>query len=240
MRLDKLLSHCGYGSRKDVKKLIKSGAVRIDDETVKNADVKVDIDDASVTVHGEQVVYQEFVYLMMNKPPGILSATEDANQPTVIDLLDGRYGHFDLFPAGRLDKDTEGLLLLTNDGVLAHQLLSPKKHVAKTYLVRLKKPLDARDVDQLEKGVWIDEQYKTKPAAVEIISSEDSHMEILLTITEGKFHQIKRMAKAVQNEVIFLKRLSMGKLRLDPSLGKGEYRELTAFELEQLKQSRQA
>ncbi|MGG3572688.1 pseudouridine synthase [Bacillus gobiensis] len=237
MRLDKLLSHTGFGSRKDVKKLIKSGAVRINEQTVKNSDSQIDLEMETVTVHGERVVYREFIYLMMNKPPGVLSATEDARQKTVVDLLDEGYGHFDLFPVGRLDKDTEGLLLLTNDGVLAHQLLSPKKHVAKTYLVRLKKPLEEVDIDQLESGVWIDEEYKTKPAKVEKLHNENSLTEIHLTITEGKFHQIKRMAKAVQNEVIFLKRLSMGNVKLDPMLGKGDYRELTQKELELLQGS---
>ncbi|ALC82065.1 MULTISPECIES: pseudouridine synthase [Bacillus] len=237
MRLDKLLSHTGFGSRKDVKKLIKSGAVRINEQAVKNSDSQIDLEMETVTVHGERVVYREFIYLMMNKPPGVLSATEDARQKTVVDLLDEGCGHFDLFPVGRLDKDTEGLLLLTNDGVLAHQLLSPKKHVAKTYLVRLKKPLEEVDIDQLESGVWIDEEYKTKPAKVEKLHNENSLTEIHLTITEGKFHQIKRMAKAVQNEVIFLKRLSMGNVKLDPMLGKGDYRELTQKELELLQGS---
>lgn len=240
MRLDKLLAHTGFGSRKDVKKLIKSGAVRIDDQTVKNSNAHINLESAAVTVHGERVVYREFIYLMMNKPPGVLSATEDIRQKTVIDLLDERYIHFELFPVGRLDKDTEGLLLLTNDGVLAHQLLSPKKHVAKTYLVRLRKPLADQEIDQLESGVWIDEEHKTKPAKVEKLSNENSLTEIHLTITEGKFHQIKRMAKAVQNEVVFLKRLSMGNVKLDPQLGKGEYRELTRNELELLQISKKS
>lgn len=234
MRLDKLLAHTGFGTRKDVKKLIKSGVVRIDDQTAKHSNTQIDLETSTVTVHGEKVIYREFIYLMMNKPPGVLSATEDTRQKTVIDLLDGRYEHFDLFPVGRLDKDTEGLLLLTNDGVLAHQLLSPKKHVAKTYFVRLRNPLENDDIEQLENGIWIDKDYKTKPAKVERLSNESSVTEIYLTITEGKFHQIKRMAKAVQNEVVFLKRLSMGKIKLDPELGKGEYRELTRNELEQL------
>ncbi|MCY8504351.1 pseudouridine synthase [Bacillus atrophaeus] len=231
MRLDKLLANSGIGSRKEVKKIVKAGAVSIDGKQAKDVKTHVDPSEHEVTVYGEPIEYREFIYLMMNKPQGVLSATEDSRQKTVIDLLAPDDMRFEPFPAGRLDKDTVGLLLLTNDGQLAHRLLSPKKHVPKTYAVHLRSGLSEEDIANLESGVFIEGGYKTKPAKVETIANSEEHTEIRLTITEGKYHQVKQMAKAVENEVIFLKRLSMGSLLLDPSLEPGEYRELTEEEL---------
>lgn len=231
MRLDKLLSNSGYGSRKEVKKMLKNGAVRVNDQLVKDAKKHVDPESDDITVYGAPVMYREFIYLMMNKPQGVLSATEDSRQETVVDLLDPELLRFEPFPVGRLDKDTEGLLLLTNDGQLAHQLLSPKKHVPKTYEVHVNKPIDQAALDQLEKGVDIGEGYVTKPAEASLLASENGVERLLLTITEGKFHQVKRMLKAVGHDVIYLKRLKMGDVDLDEELLPGEYRELSEQEL---------
>ncbi|ASB87869.1 pseudouridine synthase [Bacillus sonorensis] len=235
MRLDKLLAHSGYGSRKDVKKMLKNGAVRVGGRIAKDAKEQIDPAADEVTVFGEPVIYREFIYLMMNKPQGVLSATEDSRQETIIDLLDPEYLRFEPFPVGRLDKDTEGLLLLTNDGQLAHQLLSPKKHVPKTYEVHVEKPVTKAAADQLESGVDIGEGYVTKPAKAVILENESGRHKLLLTITEGKFHQVKRMLKAVGNEVVYLKRLKMGDVALDAELAAGGYRELTESELAALK-----
>ena len=231
MRLDKLLSNSGYGSRKEVKKMLKNGAVRVNDQLVKDAKKHVDPESDDITVYGAPVMYREFIYLMMNKPQGVLSATEDSRQETVVDLLDPELLRFEPFPVGRLDKDTEGLLLLTNDGQLAHQLLSPKKHVPKTYEVHVNKPIDQAALDQLEKGVDIGEGYVTKPAEASLLASKNGVERLLLTITEGKFHQVKRMLKAVGRDVIYLKRLKMGDVDLDGELLPGEYRELSEHEL---------
>ncbi|MCX2736449.1 pseudouridine synthase [Bacillus sp. AnS8] len=235
MRLDKLLANSGFGSRKDVKKIVKAGAVMIDGEPAKDVKTHVDPEKQDITVYGEPADYREFIYVMMNKPQGVLSATEDSRQQTVVDLLTPEEQRFEPFPAGRLDKDTEGFLLLTNDGQLAHRLLSPKKHVPKTYEVRLTSPLSPEDIVHLERGVVIEGGYKTKPAAVEIITESPDETVIHLTITEGKYHQVKLMAKAVGNEVAYLKRLSMGAVSLDPDLKPGEFRELTEEELKTLR-----
>jgi 16S rRNA pseudouridine516 synthase len=233
MRIDKLLANLGYGSRKEVKKLLKSGAVKIDGETVKDAKEHVDPKINQVTVHGETVEYKEFIYLMMNKPQGVLSATEDAYQETVLDLLELEDAIYKPFPVGRLDKDTEGLLLLTNDGQLAHRLLSPKKHVPKTYFAVIDGEVTEKDVEAFRKGVTLDDGYLTKPGELKILKS-GIRSDIELTITEGKFHQVKRMFEAVGKRVVYLKRISMGPLRLDEDLELGEYRELTDEEIESL------
>ena len=235
MRIDKMLANIGYGSRKDVKKLLKSGAVKVDGVIIKDAKQHVDPENQLVTVYGEEVEYREYIYLMMNKPPGILSATEDDRQETVVDILQEEDQIFDPFPVGRLDKDTEGLLLLTNDGQLAHRLLSPKKHVPKTYFARISGEVTAKDVEAFSKGVTLDDGYHTKPGQLEILSAGPVS-EIELTITEGKFHQVKRMFEAVGKKVTYLKRLTMANLVLDETLELGEYRELTEEELEALMQ----
>ncbi len=235
MRIDKMLANIGYGSRKDVKKLLKSGAVKVDGVIIKDAKQHVDPENQLVTVYGEEVEYREFIYLMMNKPPGILSATEDDRQETVVDILQEEDQVFDPFPVGRLDKDTEGLLLLTNDGQLAHRLLSPKKHVPKTYFARISGEVTNEDIEAFSKGVTLEDGYHTKPGHLVILSSGPIS-EIELTITEGKFHQVKRMFEAVGKKVTYLKRLTMANLVLDETLELGEYRELTEEELEALMQ----
>ena len=187
---------------------------------------------AAVTYDGHPVLYEKNVYYMLNKPAGVISASEDPRQKTVIDLIDGQHRQ-DLYPVGRLDKDTEGLLLITNDGELTHRLLSPKKHVDKVYYARIKGRVTEADVTAFRQGLQVDAELKALPAELKILSSgEDSEVEV--TIREGKFHQIKRMFQAVGKEVAYLKRLSMGSLRLDPELDLGQYRRLTDEELEGL------
>ncbi|KAB2338887.1 rRNA pseudouridine synthase [Cytobacillus depressus] len=233
MRIDKMLSNLGYGSRKDVKKLLKDGVVEVNEKKVKDAKQHVDPEKDTVTVNGEIVEYKEFIYLMLNKPQGVISATEDIEHETVLDLLEMEDLVFSPFPVGRLDKDTEGLLLLTNDGQLAHRLLSPKKHVPKTYFAVINSEVTDEDVDAFKKGVILDDGYHTKPGDLKIIKSGLTS-DIELTIMEGKFHQVKRMFEAVGKRVIYLQRISMGPLKLDESLELGEYRELTDGEITEL------
>ncbi|WP_338012318.1 pseudouridine synthase [Anoxybacteroides amylolyticum] len=235
MRIDKLLANMGFGTRKEVKKLLKSGAVKVDDIIIKDPKTQVNPSEKTVTVWGEEVEYKKFIYLMMNKPPGVISATEDDFEETVVDLLEEEDQRFAPFPVGRLDKDTEGLLLLTNDGQLAHQLLSPKKHVPKTYFAIIEGEVTKADMEAFLRGVVLDDGYETKPSELVILSS-GLRSEVEVTITEGKFHQVKRMFQAVGKRVVYLKRIQMGPLSLDPTLALGEYRELTEDEVEQLKQ----
>lgn len=235
LRIDKMLANLGYGSRKEVKQLLKSGAVKIDDVIVKDAKQHVDTAKQIVTLNGEIIEYREFIYLMMNKPHGVLSATEDSVGETVIDLLELEDQVYEPFPVGRLDKDTEGLLLITNDGQLAHRLLSPKKHVPKTYFAVIDQEVTDEDVKAFAEGVTLDDGYEAKPGELKILKS-GIRSDIELTITEGKFHQVKRMFEAVGKKVIYLKRISMGPLPLDESLELGEYRELTDEEVELLKE----
>ncbi|WP_342472149.1 pseudouridine synthase [Metasolibacillus sp. FSL H7-0170] len=230
MRLDKLLANMGFGSRKEVKQLLKQKAVTVDAVVVKDAALKVDPEAQHIAVFGERVQYIEFIYLMMNKPPGVISATEDDYDKTVIDLLDPFAQHLKPFPVGRLDKDTEGLLLITNDGQLAHNLLSPKKHVPKTYYAKIDGRVTEEDVKAFATGVELEDGYVTMPGHLVILTSAEQS-EIELTIQEGKFHQVKRMFEAVNKKVTYLKRLSMGPLQLDKNLKLGEYREITEEEL---------
>lgn len=230
MRIDKMLANIGYGSRKEVKKLLKSGAVKVDGISIKDAKQHVDPNKQVVTVYGEEVEYREFIYLMMNKPPGILSATEDDRQETVVDILEEEDRIFEPFPVGRLDKDTEGLLLLTNDGQLAHRLLSPKKHVPKKYFAIVQGKVTEADIEAFKQGVTLDDGYHTKPGVLDILKTGPIS-EIELTITEGKFHQVKRMFESVGKKVTYLKRLTMADLVLDETLELGEYRELTEEEV---------
>jgi len=234
VRIDKLLANRGFGSRKEVKKLLKSGAVKIDDVPVKDASTHINPNEQTITIHGEELEYKEFVYLMLNKPPGILSATEDPLQKTVIDILEVEDAVFNPFPVGRLDKDTEGLLLITNDGQLAHRLLSPKKHVPKTYFAVIEGHVTEEDVSAFKEGVVLDDGYKTMPADLNIVKA-GIRSDIEITIMEGKFHQVKRMFEAVGKRVVYLQRIKMGPLALDETLDLGEYRELTDEELESLK-----
>jgi 16S rRNA pseudouridine516 synthase len=224
MRLDKFVADAAALTRSEARKAIKAGLVKNGESVIKDIAFHVE-EDADIFLNGEKIFYKKFVYIMLNKPAGYVSATEDKKQNTVLNLLDPSYSRYNLFPAGRLDIDTEGFLLLTNDGDLAHNLLSPNKKVGKTYFVRLEKEISDDEIAQLESGVDIGECV-TKPATVERICEN----EINLTITEGKFHQIKRMAHAVGNSVVYLKRLSYGQLYLDETLAKGEYRHLTEQE----------
>ena len=234
IRLDKYLADMGQGTRTEVKKAIKKGKISVNQEIIKNPEYKVDTQTDVVVADGKKIVYEDLVYYMLNKPQGVVSATEDKREKTVLDLIRDKKRK-DLFPVGRLDKDTEGLLLITNDGELAHQLLAPKKHVDKKYFVRLKTPLLEADRKHLEQGVDIGEDKLTMPSRVFFLNEEKDEVEII--ICEGKFHQVKRMFQAVGNEVVFLKRLSMGSLVLDEKLQIGEYRLLTSEEIERLKKN---
>ncbi|MBC1966812.1 rRNA pseudouridine synthase [Listeria welshimeri] len=227
MRLDKLLSHTGFGSRKEVKPLLKSGAVVVNGTIQKDSKMQVNPDKDEITVHGTPVVYQEFVYFMLHKPQNVVSATEDNVSETVIDLLAQEDTLTNPFPVGRLDKDTEGLLIITNDGTLAHNLLSPKKHIDKTYYAKIDGEVLLEDVKAFAEGIALDDGYICKPARLEIINPN----EIKVSIQEGKFHQVKRMFAARGKTVSYLKRISMGQLQLDESLELGEYRPLTETEL---------
>ncbi len=225
IRLDKFLCEAGAGSRSEVKLLIKKGRVTINGAVAKAPETKVDEKNDQVALDAQPLSYEKFVYYMLHKPAGVVTATRDNHEKTVMELLKDAPGK-DLFPAGRLDKDTEGLLLITNDGALSHRLLSPAKHVDKTYLVRTKAPVTDEMRRRLEEGVDIGDEKPTLPAKTEL--TEDGGL--LLTVTEGRFHQVKRMLSAVGNEVVYLKRLSMGPLVLDGALSKGEYRVLTQEE----------
>ena len=232
IRLDKFLADMGLGTRSEVKKEIHKGQVRVNGIPERSPEYKLDIQKDLVEVNGRQISYAQQEYYMLNKPAGVVSATEDKKDMTVLDLIQEKQRK-DLFPVGRLDKDTEGLLLITNDGLLAHQLLSPKKHVKKTYFVRGENPVSPEDIKILEEGVDIGEEKRTLPAEISCLSPEKNSL--CLTIKEGKFHQIKRMFQAVDNKVLYLKRLSMGSLTLDETLAPGEYRPLTKEEIERLK-----
>ena len=230
LRIDKILSNLGYGSRAELKVYCKKGLVKINDKVISNPGIQVDTDVDKIEFNNEVVKYREFVYIMMNKPDGYLSATFDKRDPIVLDLIDPSYLTFEPFPVGRLDKDTEGLLVLTNDGQLAHRVLSPKKHVPKTYYAKVEGIVTDEDVNAFEKGVTLDDGYETMPSQLKILVSGEIS-EIELTIHEGKFHQVKRMFESVGKKVVYLKRLSMGKLKLDETLDLGEYRELTDEEV---------
>ena len=234
MRLDKLLANMGFGTRKDVKKLIKQKAVTVDEVVVKDVGLQVDPEKQAVVIFGERVTYEPMLYLLMNKPAGVISATEDNYDQTVIDLLEPYHRHFEPFPVGSLDKDTEGFLLITNDGQLTHNLLSPKKHVPKVYYAKIAGEVKPEHIEMFQQGIIIDDGYQTKPAKLTILNS-GVESEIELEISEGKFHQVKRMFKAIDTEVTYLKRLSMGPLQLGDDLALGEYRELTEEEVLQLK-----
>ena len=244
MRLDKFLANSGIGTRKEVKIILKKGKITVNEKIVKDAKIQIDEIKDNVKIEGEKITYKPFVYIMMNKP----SATEDCKHKTVIDLLCEKYKNYKVFPVGRLDIDTEGLLLLTNDGVLAHNLLSPKKHVDKKYYVELKEPLTIEKKKILESGIKLEENFVTKKAKIEIIDKDkvkdknknknidintntNEVNSVFITISEGKFHQVKRMFKFVENEVLYLKRVKMGKLLLPEDLKLGEYRELSEEEM---------
>lgn len=231
-RLDKILANTGRWSRKEARELVRAGRVAVDGAVVRAPEVKTD-PAARFTVDGEDVSGEKLVYLMLHKPAGLVSATEDPRQPTVLELLPAHLRRVGLFPAGRLDKDTEGLLLLTNDGPLAHRLLSPRRHVDKTYFVRVDGALDGADAAAFAAGMTLDDGLECLPAGLEVLETPDT---AIVTLREGKYHQIKRMLAQRGKPVLYLKRLTMGPLTLDPALEKGAWRPLTAEELAALRE----
>ena len=235
MRIDKYLAEMGQGTRSEIKKLIRSGRVMVDGETVKKPELKIDETTQKVSLDGKQIGYAKKEYYMLHKPAGVISATKDDRDKTVLDLITDKKRN-DLFPVGRLDKDTEGLLLITNDGELAHRLLSPAHHVDKQYYALVEGELPADAVSQMEQGVTLEDGTVTRPARLELLPEKEwEFTKTLLTIHEGKFHQVKRMFEALGCKVVFLKRLSMGNLVLDPELETGAYRPLTEEELTNLR-----
>ena len=232
IRLDKYLADMGLGTRSQIKKEIRSGQVVVNGISICRPEVKIDTGQDKVIFHGEPVTYEEYEYFMLNKPAGVISAASDRQETTVIDLIRDRKRD-NLFPVGRLDKDTEGLLIITNNGELAHRLLSPKKHVDKVYFARINGRVTQSDVDIFSRGVDIGDEKPTLPADLVICTSNEVS-DIRLTIREGRFHQVKRMFQAVGKEVVYLKRLRMGCITLDESLKPGEYRRLTEEEVERL------
>lgn len=235
MRLDKFLVACAVGSRTEVKNLLKAGRVTVNGKKEKSAKLQIDEERDEIRFDGQVLEYEEFVYYMMNKPQGVISATEDPKHRTVLDLLDALARSKKVFPVGRLDIDTHGLLLLTNDGKLAHALLSPKRHVDKTYLAQVKGMMTQEDVETFAKGIPL-KDFICQPARLELVSidPEKNQSQIRVTIAEGKFHQVKRMVAYCGKEVVDLQRLTMGPLVLDENLERGEWRRLTKEELENL------
>ncbi len=230
MRLDKFLSEKGIGTRKQIKEYVKNGRATVNGTVVKSSDMHIDENKDEIAFDGNVLTYSNFYYFMLNKPTDVVSSTRAGKSVTVVDLLKDE-GVKDLFPVGRLDKDTVGLLLLTNDGILAHNLLSPKKHVDKEYEVYLDHEITDEELHMLEGGVDIGDEEMTLPARAFRAPDKEGHQVIHLIIHEGRFHQVKRMLKAVDNEVVFLRRLSMGSLKLDENLAEGEYRPLTEDEI---------
>lgn len=266
IRLDKMLGNLGYGTRSGIKSLVRQGAVTVNGERVKDPGMQIHPEQDQVMLDGERIVYRDTVYVMLHKPAGVVSATEDNRDRTVLDLLDPEVTVFSPFPVGRLDKDTEGLLLLTNDGKLAHELLSPRKHVPKTYRSLVAGDVGETDYEAFRQGVTLDDGYVTLPAELKVLTGSSVQQPdqeafyaaemagakelagrsgtsaltgplswIELTIHEGKFHQVKRMFEAVGKKVLYLRRISMGPLVLDPTLEPGRWRELTAEEVESLR-----
>ena len=233
MRLDKFISSNTTLSRAEAKKIIKKG-ILINNILIKSPDYKVDEINDQVMVNGNRLVYQKYVYIMMNKPKDTVSATEDAIEKTGVDILKEEDRMYKVFPVGRLDKDTEGLMLLTNDGELAHRLISPKKDVVKKYYVEVSGELKEEYLSIVEAGVMLEDGYKCKPARLEILESNEDKSRANIYITEGKFHQVKRMMKSLETTVTYLKRISIGELILDENLELGEYRHLTNEELDKL------
>lgn len=225
-RLDKIISATGKKSRREVREMVRQGRVLVDGKPAPAADMKVDPQTAVILLDGEPLGYEKFTYVMLHKPAGVLTATEDRRQETVLDLLPPELRRRALAPVGRLDKDTEGLLLLTNDGQLAHRLLSPKSHVDKVYYARVDGALEPGDIAAFAAGMTLGDGLECLPAGLEILSPTEA----LVTLREGKFHQVKRMLAARGKPVLYLKRLSMGRLRLDPALAPGAWRMLTEEE----------
>ena len=238
MRLDKYLVACAVGSRTEVKNFLKAGRVTVNGKKEKSAKLQINEETDEICFDGQKLTYEEFVYYMMNKPQGVISATEDPKHKTVLDLLDDLARSKEVFPVGRLDIDTHGLLLLTNDGQLAHALLSPKHHVDKTYLAQVKGIMTDEDIETFAQGISL-KDFTCQPAKLELLSinREKDESLVRVTIAEGKFHQVKRMVAYCGKEVVNLKRLTMGTLTLDENLKRGEWRRLSKEELEGLLES---
>ena len=237
-RLDKIIASTGRFSRREVKLLVRQGRVLVDGVPARSAEDRMTPETAEITVDGERLAWRRYTWLMMNKPAGVLSATEDGRGKTVLDLLPEELRRRELFPVGRLDKDTEGLLLLTNEGGLAHDLLSPKKHVDKVYYARTAGELEEADCRAFAAGMVLGDGLECLPAGLEILSAGAGGSEALVTLREGKFHQVKRMLAARGKPVLYLKRMKMGNLTLDPALEPGEYRFLTEEEAALLRNPR--
>ena len=235
-RIDKILASQGTLSRRDVKEIIKKGRVTLNGKVVKDSAVKVDINADTVTVDGTQIVLKKHIYIMMNKPQGVISASDSHDDETVVDLVPDELFRKGLFPAGRLDKDTTGFMLITDDGDFAHKILSPKNHIFKTYLARLQHELTESDIKMLENGITLSDGTTLKEAKVEIVEQTETPL-VKIMICEGKYHQVKRMFAAAGNKVVALHRSKMGDLELDANLNPGECREITTEELEKIQKS---
>ncbi len=227
MRIDKFLTTLGVASRTEASKAAKRGEVLVNGSAVRRTDVHIDPDKDEVCFRGERLVYKQYVYVMLNKPDGYVSATDDKHERTVLELLPEKYQRLGLFPCGRLDKNTLGLVILTNDGEGAHRVLSPRNHVSKVYRFRCADPLGDEDIKCLSCGITLDDGYVTRDA---VIKADPERLSGEITLTEGKYHQIKRMFAAVDNKITYLERISFGHILLDESLGRGEWRELTTEE----------
>lgn len=236
MRLDRYLANMGCGSRSEVKRLIRSGHVTVNEQAIQDESFQINPGCDLVVSWGSEVTYREYIYLMLNKPAGVISATEDSRERTVLDLIDRKYLNKGIFPVGRLDKDTEGLLILTNNGELGHILLAPKKKVPKYYYAKVSGKINSQDLESFQNGIVLDDGYRTMPAKLELLRS-GNQSEVMVMIQEGKYHQVKRMFQALGKEVLYLKRVAMGDLRLDPNLKEGDYRELTEEEVRILSKS---
>ncbi len=231
MRLDKFLSECAVSSRSESKKAARAGEVFVNGVCARSADMSVDPERDEILFRGARVVYKKYVYILLNKPDGYVSATDDARERTVLDLLPPELRKRGIFPCGRLDKNTLGLMLLTDNGELAHRLLSPKNHVEKKYRFRAKFPISAEDAERFESGVTLDDGYVTKPAKIELSGDGD---EGIITLHEGKYHQIKRMLDSLGNKIIYLERISFANLEFDGALARGEWRYLDEKETAEL------
>lgn len=241
MRLDKLLATLGEGTRSEVREAIRAGRVTVDGAVARDAGMQVDAESSAVAIAGRALFYKEVRHVMLHKPQGVLTAARDKKQKTVMDLLPPMYAAMGCMPAGRLDKDTEGLLIITSDGQLAHRIISPKKDVGKTYFARVDGPLDEEDIAAFAAGLHIkdsDGEFDARPAELEIISSSPQMSETCVRVTEGKYHQVKRMFSSRGVQVTYLKRLSIGALELDEALAPGQWRELTQEEIALLETER--
>ena len=230
MRLDKYIAHSGIESRRQIKQFIKDGLVTVNGETIKDSGFQIDENTADVFLDGKKVYYRQYVYLMLNKPAGYVSAREDKHYPPVTDLVPEEYDYYKVYPVGRLDRNTEGLLILTNDGTFAHNLISPDKNVYKKYFARLAQPAEEADIETFLGGMEFKE-FTAKRAKLEIC---ENPREVYVSIAEGKYHQVKRMCDRIGKPVEYLKRVKIGSLELDPTLELGEVRELTDDEMKLL------